>query len=80
MKSVNTKLGLEAVTDFLNNEGKASGDFENFLWACRPANWDKAETLTPGDKAALAGFDRAELEAAIDELEAANGYESSREV
>ena len=73
------KTGTVVLEHWLLNEGQASGDLENFLWSCRPHNWDAATSLTESDRTALTGFDACELETALDALEASKGYESSRQ-
>lgn len=77
--SENTKPNTTmSITDWLYNEGQASGDFENFLWAARPTNWREAKNLTETDRKKLKQFNRAELIAAIDEIEETEGFESSK--
>lgn len=67
-----------SINDWLYNEGQASGDFENFLWAARPGNWREAKNLTEEDRTTLKQFNRAELIEAIDEIERAEGFDSSK--
>ena len=73
-----TDSRLKHLTGWLSNEGRASGDLANYLWACRPHNWERNETLTENDLNKLGEFSYDEINAAIDLLEEQNGNESSR--
>lgn len=63
--------------DWIENEGRASGDLENFLWSCRSENWSAAQALTKSDLDFLKTIPVDELNETISELEADFGYENS---
>jgi hypothetical protein len=87
VKTNNTKNDMNSIQEdrvkhlvgWLENEGRASGDFANYLWACRPANWDRNETLKENDLEKLSSFTDAEINEAVDRAEKTAGIESSRE-